>query len=116
VTSWLSVTSPGRVRPGTPEVSGAPSGAHPRTMTSVPSARQPGDMTVPLLFGWEGVAAVVTLVLVVGAVAFLLMATGRGTSGRSEWQAFLDGRSVAPEDPATGPAPDRPERWAAGRR
>jgi hypothetical protein len=84
-------------------------------MTPAPSARQPGDMTVPLLFGWEGVAVVVTFVLLLGVVAFLLLAAGRG--GRSEWQTYLEGRSIASPDPTDAvPAADAPDRSPHRRR
>jgi hypothetical protein len=53
-------------------------------------------MTVPFTFGWEQLAVVVALVLLTGILAFVAMAAGRASSGRSEWQAWLDGRSAAP--------------------
>ena len=60
-------------------------------------------MTVPFTFGWQQIAVVVALVLVAGVLAFVALAAGRATSGRAEWQAWLDGRSAAPVDlPMTG--------------
>jgi hypothetical protein len=53
----------------------------------------PGSMTVPPLFGWQEIAVLLVLVVVLG-VAFLAVATLRaGSAERSEWQAWLDGRS-----------------------
>ncbi len=61
-----------------------------------PSA-DPGDLTVPLLLGWEYVAVVLGLVLALVVVVSLVGAARAGRGGRSEWQAWLDARS-APED------------------
>ncbi len=50
-------------------------------------------MTVPPLFGWEDILAALGMVIV-AAVAFLLIAAVCAAfTGRSEWQAFLAGRS-----------------------
>ena len=50
-------------------------------------------MTVPPLFGWEDILAVLGTVIA-AAVAFLLIAAVCAAfTGRSEWQAFLAGRS-----------------------
>jgi hypothetical protein len=51
-------------------------------------------MTVPPLFGWEHILTACALVAVVAVAALVVLASGRATSGRSEWQAWLDGRSV----------------------
>ncbi len=72
---------------------------------TVPPA--PGSMTVPPLFGWELIATVLVLLIVV-AVAFVVIATTRvGTDERSEWQAWLDARSSRRQGPPTTPE-DRP--------
>jgi hypothetical protein len=56
----------------------------------------PGSMTVPPLFGWEHIVAVLALMALVGA-AFLLHSTVRGSvHGRSDWQSWLDARSSRP--------------------
>jgi hypothetical protein len=53
----------------------------------------PGSKTVPPLFGWEHVVAVLALMAVVAA-AFLVLAVTRGqVQGRPDWQAWLDARS-----------------------
>ena len=51
-------------------------------------------MTVPPLFGWQSIATVVVAVLVVAVIAVVLLQAGRDTAGRSEFQAWLDGRSA----------------------
>ena len=73
--------------------SGAQSGAHPRVMAPVPTPLPPGSMTVPPWFGWGEVLLVLVLAAVVGLAAFVALVAGRDDSGRSEWQAWLDGRS-----------------------
>jgi hypothetical protein len=66
----------------------------------------PGSMTVPPLFGWEHIVAVLALMAVVAA-AFLVLAVTRGqVSGRPDWQAWLDARSNRRTYPADG-APER---------
>jgi hypothetical protein len=56
-------------------------------------------MTVPPLFGWEGVLAVVALVVVIAVAFFVASAAGRGADSRSEWMAGLAARSSMPPDP-----------------
>jgi hypothetical protein len=50
-------------------------------------------MTVPPLFGWDDVLLVLALVVLAAVVAFAALAAGRARSGRSEFRAWLDGRS-----------------------
>ena len=57
-----------------------------------------GRMTVPPLFGWQILLTGVVVVLLVGMVAFVLLATGRADSSRSEWEAWLAARSTARQD------------------
>ncbi|MGY1670531.1 hypothetical protein [Geodermatophilus sp. SYSU D00710] len=81
-------------------------------MASDATPPAPGDMTVPLLFGWEGI---VTGVLLLGAVAvlFLVVASVRaGRSDRSDWQAWLDARSAGVTAPPSGTV--EPGRATAG--
>lgn len=63
-------------------------------MTDVPAPLPPGSLTVPLWFGWGEVGLVLLLVLAVGLAAFAALAAGYGGSGRSEFDAWLDGRST----------------------
>jgi hypothetical protein len=62
-------------------------------MSPAPTPPPPGSMTVPPLFGWETIVAVLVLLLVVAVVFFVASASGRAPSGRSEFQAWLDARS-----------------------
>ncbi|MDP9430954.1 MAG: hypothetical protein M3Q47_19775 [Actinomycetota bacterium] len=64
-------------------------------MTPVPAPPPPGSITVPPWYGWEEIAAVLVLVLVAAVAAAVVLAAGRGVHGRSEWQAWLDGRSAS---------------------
>jgi hypothetical protein len=66
-------------------------------MPPAPPAPVPGNMTVPPLFGWWEILVLLVVVLAVAVVAFLFLGAGPAASGRSEWQAFLDGRSNRPE-------------------
>ena len=71
-------------------------------MTPATTPPAPGSMTVPLLFGWEAIL-VVLVVAVAVAVAFVAFGALRpGRSDRSEWQAWLETRSAAHRQPATG--------------
>ena len=69
---------------------------------AVPTPLPPGSMTVPPWFGWGEVALVVVLAVLVGLAAFATLAVGRGSSGRSEWEAWLDGRSSSGAPAAQG--------------
>lgn len=57
-------------------------------------------MTVPPLFGWEQLLAVLVLVVLVAVAALVLLASGRATDERTEWRAWLDSRSEWREDVA----------------
>jgi hypothetical protein len=58
-------------------------------------------MTVPLLFGWEFIAVVLLLVVVLAVAFFVLSATGRNVSERAEMQAWLEARSKGRREPAS---------------
>ena len=66
-------------------------------------------MTVPPLSGWEGILALVVVLLAVGVAFLVIWAFASSGSERAEWQAWLDGRSGAGHD-----APGRPESGPAG--
>ncbi|MCW2699652.1 MAG: hypothetical protein JWQ45_1187 [Blastococcus sp.] len=78
--------------------------ADPRPMTPAltpgMAAPDPGNLTVPPLFGWEVIVTGLVLLVLLAAVVFLLLMSGRAASGRAEWQAFLDGRSSRRPDEA----------------
>ena len=95
-----------RVRPGSLArvIDGAagrsvrPDLPHPRPMTPGTPPPLPGSMTVPPLYGWENIVLLL-VVLVVAAVAVgVLLSLGKAETGRSEWQAWLDGRSAGSPD------------------
>jgi hypothetical protein len=67
-------------------------------MTPVPTPPAPGSMTVPPLFGWELLLTGSALVVLLAVVGLVVLAAGRDRSGRSEWQAWLDGRSAGHRD------------------
>ena len=71
-------------------------GAHAGPMTPAPTAPLPGSMTVPPLFGWEFVLVGLLVVVLAGLVGLVLLAAGRARSERTEWQAYLEGRSAQP--------------------
>ena len=62
-------------------------------MPDAPPPLLPGSMTVPPWFGWGEVALVVVLAVLLGVAAFVALAAGRAASGRSEFEAWLEGRS-----------------------
>jgi hypothetical protein len=73
-------------------------------MTAVPTPPPPGSMTVPPLFGWEAIFVVLVVVVVVAAGFLAVGVLAQGRRGRSEWQAWLDGRSDGGSPPdAAGP-------------
>jgi hypothetical protein len=75
-------------------------------MASQTTAPAPGNMTVPPLFGWGEILTVLVLVIA-AAVAFLLVAAVLAAfTGRSEWQAFLAGRSRRRPGPWPASEPD----------
>ena len=72
-------------------------------MAPVPTPPPPGNMTVSFLFGWQDIATVVGLLVVVAAAALVVGMAWAGASGRSEWQAWLDARSSSRPDAAADP-------------
>ena len=72
-------------------------------MAPAPTQPVPGNMTVPPMHGWVEIVALLGAVVAV-AVAFFVIAAGWSAfSGRSEWQAWLDGRSDRRRDPRAEP-------------
>jgi len=67
-------------------------------MTPAMTAPEPGNMTVPPMFGWGSIAILLTLVVMLAVAAFMVLAAGRADSGRSEFQAWLAGRSAGSAD------------------
>jgi hypothetical protein len=78
-------------------------------MATVPDHPMPGGMTVPPWFGWETLLTVLLVLVVVAVVFVVLSSTTGGRDERSEWQAWLDGRSGARRsEDRPGLSPDRP--------
>jgi hypothetical protein len=59
-------------------------------------------MTVPPLFGWEVLLALLLVLVALAVLFFLASATGRGADDRPEWEAWLDARSRRRPDGADG--------------
>jgi cell division septation protein DedD len=53
-------------------------------------------MTVSFLFGWGSLLTGLVLLVALAVIFLLVLSAGRGR--RSEWQAFLDARSLARPD------------------
>lgn len=99
---------PGRV---TGVAAGAPrpeKSAHPWHMAPATTPPRPGNLTVPVLFGWEFIVVVLLLVVGLAVVFVVLSAAGRNVSERAELQAWLDARTHGsgeqrgPGTPVTG--------------
>ena len=71
-------------------------------------------MTVPFLFGWEALATLVVVVAVVAVAVVVLLQAGKDDGGRSEWQAWLDGRSAGLRYPAEEDRPPAETPRAGG--
>jgi hypothetical protein len=82
-------------------------------MTPVPAPLPPGSLTVPPYHGWENIAALLVVVALAAVAAAVVLTAGRDMGGRSEWQAWLDGRKAdagaPPEDPRPGTPTGNPE-------
>jgi hypothetical protein len=58
-------------------------------------------MTVSFLFGWQHILTGLVLLIALAVLFLLVLAAGRGgRAGRTEWRAYLDGRSPGRTDPA----------------
>ena len=77
----------------------------------------PGSMTVPPLYGWENIVLLLVVLVVVAVAVGVLLSVGKAQTGRSEWQAWLDGRSAgSPEgDPGLRPEAARAPEAAENR-
>jgi hypothetical protein len=57
-------------------------------------------MTVPPWFGWEEILAALMLLVIVAVAAVVILVAAKAGSERSEWQAWLNGRSARRRNPA----------------
>jgi putative exporter of polyketide antibiotics len=62
-------------------------------MAAPSPAPVPGNLTVPPLFGWEVVAAVVLLAAVLAVLAVVALSVAPEAGERAEWQRWLAARS-----------------------
>lgn len=62
-------------------------------MDPVPTPQPPGNLTVPPLFGWQEIMAVLGLVIAAAAAFLVIAAVATLWTGRSEWRAYLEARS-----------------------
>lgn len=69
-------------------------------MAHVPLPPLPGNMTVPPLFGWGDILAVLGLVVLVAVAFVVFAAAGSDPRGRSDWEASLEARSRRRRYPA----------------
>ncbi len=81
------------MRNGAGPLPGAASSRTLDAMDPLPTPPEPGNFTVPLLFGWGDILLVLVLLIVAVVVFLLVTASTPAASRRSEWQAWLDGRS-----------------------
>ena len=63
-------------------------------MTDVGTPRAPGNLTVPVLSGWETIGVLLAVVVLVGVLVVLLGTARTGATGRAEWQTYLAARST----------------------
>ena len=68
-------------------------------MTPDPSPA-PGSLTVPPLFGWEGIVALLVAAVVIGVAYLALSALFTSRRPSAEWDAWLQGRSRDRRSPA----------------
>ena len=66
----------------------------------------PGSMTVPPLYGWENIVLVLVVLVMVAVAVGVLLSVGKAETGRSEWQAWLDGRSAGSAEGDSGHRPE----------
>lgn len=53
----------------------------------------PGSLTVPPLFGWEGLVALLVAAVVIGVGFLVLSAVSASRRPSADWDAWLQGRS-----------------------
>ena len=77
-------------------------------MDPATTAPAPGSMTVPFLFQWEVLLAVVVVAMVLAVAFLVLWSTRTHAEDRAEWQAWLAARSRHPGRDHTGSDVTRP--------
>ncbi len=76
-------------------------------MTPDPSPA-PGSLTVPPLFGWEGIVVLLVAALVIGVSYLVASALSAGRRPSADWDEWLQGRSRDRGDAVDGPAAQPP--------
>jgi hypothetical protein len=85
---------------------------------------EPGSLTVPPLFGWEGIVVLLVAAVVIGVGYLVLSALSASRRPSADWDAVLQGRSrdrtgvvAEPSPPGMpGPSSGRPgDRYGARR-
>jgi hypothetical protein len=67
---------------------------------------EPGSLTVPPLFGWEGIVVLLVLAVVIGVGYLVLSAMSASRRPSADWDEWLQGRSR--DRHATAPGPGTP--------
>jgi hypothetical protein len=62
----------------------------------------PGSMTVPPLFGWEGIVVLLVAAVVIGVGYLLLSALAASRRPSADWDEWLQGRSRRRDEIADG--------------
>ncbi|RBY81251.1 hypothetical protein DQ239_01150 [Blastococcus sp. TF02-09] len=88
-----------------------------------PATPEPGSLTVPPLFGWEGIVVLLVAAVVIGVGYLVLSAVSANRRPSADWDEWLQGRSRVRRDavdgpgaPPSAPIPDRSGEPRAARR
>ena len=69
---------------------------------------EPGSLTVPPLFGWEGIVVLLVAAVVIGVGYLVLSALSASHRPSADWDEWLQGRSRNRHDPSDGADVPRP--------
>ena len=68
----------------------------------------PGSLTVPPLFGWEGIVVLLVVALVIGVGYLVLSALSASRRPSADWDEWLQGRSRNRHDAVDEPGVPQP--------
>jgi hypothetical protein len=74
---------------------------------------EPGSLTVPPLFGWEGIVVLLVAAVVIGVGYLVLSALSASRRPSADWDEWLQGRSRDRHDVVGEPGGPRPEASAS---
>ena len=74
---------------------------------------EPGSLTVPPLFGWEGIVVLLVAAVVIGVGYLVLSALSASRRPSADWDEWLQGRSRNRHDVVGGTGGPRPEATAS---